>query len=161
MSIFCYTVKIVRKCFLCLFFVIPQRIGEELFNSASGIWMASLLWRQRRHFALFTTQKHQTSLRTKGLALGTRFQLRAFEARRGNLVRKTDTREGQTTTLTLCVRELIIFCFAKPLLFLGLAPYVNIAKGAWRERFVYLKFTPSGKYARPRAVDLELNRLCV
>ena len=71
--------------------------------------------------------KNRRRKETKGLALGTRFQLRAPEARRGNLVRKIDTREGQTTTLTLCVRELIIFCFAKPLIFLGFAFYVNIA----------------------------------
>ena len=37
-------------------------------------------------------------------------------------------REGRCLTLALCVRELIIFRFAKPLIFLGFAPYVNIAK---------------------------------
>ena len=76
----------------------------------------------------FDSERNRRKKRTKGFTLGTHFQRRAPDARRGNLVRKTDTREGQTTTLTLCVRELIIFSFAKPLLFLGVAFYVNIAK---------------------------------
>ena len=74
------------------------------------------------------TAKNRRRKRSKGLALGTRFQRRAFKARRGNLVRKTDTREGQTTPLTLYVWELIIFRFAKPFVFLGFAFYVNIAE---------------------------------
>ena len=78
----------------------------------------------------FDSERNRRKKRTKGFTLGTHFQLRASKARRGNLVRKTDTREGQTTTLALCVRELIIFCFAEPFLFLGLAFYVNIAENA-------------------------------
>ena len=78
----------------------------------------------------FDSERNRRKKRTKGFTLGTHFQRRAPDARRGNLVRKTDTREGQTTTLALCVRELIIFCFAEPFLFLGLAFYVNIAENA-------------------------------
>ena len=56
------------------------------------------------------TAKNRRRKRAKGFTLGTHFQLRAFKARRGNILRINITPKSQTTTLGLyivlnCLRD--------------------------------------------------------
>ena len=102
--------RLVSNDKICLFFATRQAIQFRKRNMNGEFALTATPSFCVVHNAKTSNIANRRRKRAKGFPLGTpNFQRRAFKARRGNIMLKNDTREGQTTPLSLCVWELIIF----------------------------------------------------
>ena len=93
--------KIVRVCFGCPFLATRQTIQFRKRNMNGEFALTGT-----PSFCVVHNAKTSNVAANQGQALGTRFQLRAFKARRGNIISTNITPEGQIRRPSGCLFEI-------------------------------------------------------